>query len=73
MSRSQNSFIKSQKAMKKKKKRDEKLQRKIDKKDQDTSGKLDDMIAYVDEFGNILDEPPKEKQETKTNKSDGGS
>lgn len=51
--------------MKKKKKRDEKLQRKIDKKDQDTSGKLDDMIAYVDEFGNILDEPPEEKKETK--------
>ena len=69
MARSQNSFIKNQKAQKKQKKRQEKLQKKIDKKDQETSGKLDDMIAYVDEFGNILDEPPEEstgkKDETK--------
>ena len=69
MARSQNSFIKNQKAQKKQKKRQEKLQKKIDKKDQETSGKLDDMMAYVDEFGNILDEPPEEpkpnKDETK--------
>ncbi|MEQ9467305.1 MAG: cold-shock protein [Ekhidna sp.] len=60
MARSQNSFIKNQKAQKKKKKRQEKLQKKFDKKDQETSGSLDDMIAYVDEFGNIVDEPPQE-------------
>ena len=59
---SQNSFIKNQKAIKKKKKRDEKLQRKIDKKDQESSGTLDDMIAYVDKDGNILDEPPKDDE-----------
>ncbi|WP_424963958.1 cold-shock protein [Ekhidna sp.] len=71
MARSQNSFIKNQKAQKKKKKRQEKLQKKIDKKEQETSGKLDDMIAYVDEFGNILDEPPEEKpKENKENKND---
>jgi hypothetical protein len=58
MARSQNSFIKNQKAQKKKKKRQEKLQKKIDKKDQDTSGSLDDMIAYVDHMGNIVDEKP---------------
>ena len=29
------------------------------------------MIAYVDEFGNILDEPPEEKpKENKENKND---
>lgn len=60
MARSQNSFIKNQKAIKKKKKREEKLQKKFDKKNQETSGKLDDMIAYVDEYGNILDEKPEE-------------
>lgn len=60
MARSQNSFIKNQKAQKKKKKRQEKLQKKIDKKEQETSGSLDDMIAYVDQFGNIVDEPPEE-------------
>lgn len=61
MARSQNSFIKNQKAIKKKKKRDEKLQRKIDKKDQETKGDLGDMIAYVDEFGNISNKPPEEE------------
>lgn len=70
MARSQNSFIKNQKANKKKKKREEKLQRKIDKKNQTTSGKLDDMIAYVDEFGNILDEPPQEDQQINDNIKD---
>ena len=62
---SQNSFIKNQKAMKKKKKREEKLQRRIEKKDQESSGALSDMIAYVDADGNILDEPPQEPKETK--------
>lgn len=61
MSRSQNSFIKKQKAEKKRKKQKEKFERKVDKKNQETSGDLDDMIAYVDEFGNITDEPPEEK------------
>jgi len=68
MARSQNSFIKNQKAIKKKKKRQEKLQKKIDKKEQETSGKLDDMIAYVDEFGNIMDEPPEAPKEKKEDK-----
>lgn len=63
MARSQNSFIKHQKAQQKKKKRAEKLQKKIDKKEQETSGDLDDMIAYVDEFGNIVDEKPEEPKE----------
>lgn len=58
MSRSQNSFIKNQLAQKKRKKQQEKLQKKIDKKDKSTSGSLDDMIAYVDEYGNIVDTPP---------------
>lgn len=74
MSRSQNSFIKNQKAQKKQKKRQEKLQKKIDKKDQETSGSLNDMIAYVDEFGNIVDEKPeKPKEKKETNKNDNES
>ena len=59
MGRNQNSFIKNQKANQKKKKRMEKLQRKIDKKDQESKSH-DDMIAYVDENGNILDSPPED-------------
>ena len=65
MARSQNSFIKHQKEIKRQKKRAAKLQKKVDKKEQETSGKLEDMMAYVDEFGNILDEPPEVKEEKK--------
>ncbi len=73
MGRSQNSFIKNQKANRKKKKRQEKLQKKFDKKEQETSGKLDDMIAYVDEFGNIVDEKPEEPKPTKKEDKDKGA
>ncbi len=68
MSRSQNSFIKNQKAIKKSKKRQEKLERKVAKKDQKTSGALEDMIAYVDEFGNIVDEKPEEPKKKEIKK-----
>ena len=65
MARSQNSFMKLQRERKKKKKRMEKLQRKLDKKEHETSGKLDDMIAYVDEYGNITSEPPELREAKK--------
>lgn len=65
MARSQNSFIKKQKAERKRKKKAEKFQRRIEKKHEDTSGKLEDMIAYVDEFGNIVDTPPEEETSEK--------
>ena len=70
MARSQNSFIKKQKEQKKKKKAQEKFERKLEKKNQEKKGGLDDMIAYVDEFGNITSEPPEEKdnKESKDNK-----
>jgi hypothetical protein len=54
MARSQNSFIKKLKAEKKKKKKREKFERKLEKKTEPSSGKLDDMLAYVDEEGNIV-------------------
>ncbi len=62
MGRSQNSYIKKVKAEKKRKKQAEKFQKRIDKKEQSTDGSLDNMMAYVDEFGNILDEPPQEEE-----------
>ena len=61
MAKSQNSFIKKQKADRKKKKQAEKLQKRLEKKDKETSGSLNNMIAYVDEFGNIVDEPVEKK------------
>jgi hypothetical protein len=63
MARSQNSFIKKQKAERKRKKRQEKIQRKIEKKNKDTSGDLKDMMAYLDEDGNIVDESPEENSQ----------
>lgn len=66
MSKSQNSFIKHQKALKKKKKKEEKLQKRLDKKHEETDGSLQNMLAYVDEFGNIHDEPIEDNQTPST-------
>ncbi|MCA6074514.1 cold-shock protein [Fulvivirga sedimenti] len=57
-----NSFLKKQKAEQKRKKKAEKMQKKEDRKDQ-APADLDDMIAYVDEFGNITSEPPEDADE----------
>ncbi|MDX5418393.1 MAG: cold-shock protein [Hymenobacteraceae bacterium] len=63
MSRSQNHFMKRQREKKKQKKKDEKAQRKQERQENSTGGKLEDMIAYVDEFGNITSTPPEERSE----------
>ncbi len=64
MARSQNSFIKKQKAEKKRKKNQEKFQKRIDKKNQDTKGDLENMLAYLDENGNIVSKPSDDTEET---------
>ncbi len=62
MGRSNESWSKREKEKKKQKKREDKLKKKEARKD-DSSGKdFDDMIAYVDEFGNITDTPPDPSQ-----------
>lgn len=58
MGRSQESFNKKEVRNKKEKKRKDKEKKRLERKDKDTSGSLDDMIAYVDEFGNITSTPP---------------
>jgi aspartokinase-like uncharacterized kinase len=63
MAKSNNSFIKKQKADKKKKKRQEKIQRKQDRKDTPGGGNWEDMIAYIDENGNLSDKPPQAETE----------
>ncbi len=65
MGRSQESFNKKEVRNKKEKKRKDKEKKRLERKDKDTSGSLDDMIAYVDEFGNITSTPPdpSEKEE----------
>lgn len=58
MARSQNTFNKREKEKKRLQKRKEKQEKKEERKANSTSGDLDEMLAYVDEYGNITDTPP---------------
>jgi cold shock CspA family protein len=58
MGRSQETFNKKEKEKKRLKKRQDKQKRKEVRKSNPGSSSLDDMIAYVDENGNITDTPP---------------
>ncbi len=59
MARSQGSWNKKEIAQKKEKKRKDKVIKKLERKASGRDGNnLDDMIAYVDENGNICDTPP---------------
>jgi cold shock CspA family protein len=59
MAKSQNRSIKNEKEKRKLQKRQDKEQRKEERKGQAKDGKsLDDMLAYVDEYGNISSTPP---------------
>ena len=57
MGRSQETFGKKEVRNKKEKKRKEKEKKRLERKESGKSS-LDDMIAYVDENGNISDTPP---------------
>lgn len=67
MGRSQESFNKKDVRNRKEKKRKEKEKKRAARKESEKSNSLDDMIAYVDEHGNITDTPkdPAEKEEVK--------
>ena len=58
MGRSQETFNKKEVRNKKEKKRKEKEAKRLARRDNEKSGSLDDMMAYVDEFGNITSTPP---------------
>ncbi|HSO77591.1 MAG TPA: hypothetical protein VLQ76_03420 [Bacteroidales bacterium] len=60
-----NSYIKKQKTEKRLKKRREKEQKKIQRKENSPGGGLENMIAYVDKFGQITEEKPEEQLEEK--------
>lgn len=71
MARSQNSFIKKQKEKKKQEKKKAKAERKKERQENnDKGGDLDDMIAYVDQFGNIVDEKPEPIKKEKKKKEE---
>ena len=59
MGRSQETFSKKEKEKKKLRNRQDKEAKKEERKATSSKGKgIDDMLAYVDEFGNISDTPP---------------
>ena len=58
MSKSQETFAKKELQKKKIKKRQEKAEKMEDRKANKSSSSLEDMLAYVDENGNISDTPP---------------
>ncbi len=63
MARSQESYGKKEVRKKKEKKKKEREKRRMVKKENDKKKSLDDMIAYVDENGNITNTPPEEKKQ----------
>lgn len=68
MGRSQETFNKKEVRNKKEKKRKEKEKKRLARKENEKSGGLDAMLAYVDENGMISDTPPdpnKKKKEIK--------
>ena len=67
MAKSNNAFIKKQKAEVKRKKKLEKISKKIERQRNSAGGELENMMAYVDEFGNLTTTPPEKKTEVKTN------
>lgn len=58
MAKSQETFNKKEKEKKRLKKRQDKLLKKEERKANSDGGGLDNMMAYVDEYGNISDTPP---------------
>jgi len=64
MAKSNNAFIKKQKEFARKKKHQEKAEKKSERKKNSVGGDLENMMAYVDEFGNISSTPPDKKTVT---------
>jgi cold shock CspA family protein len=58
MGRSQETYNKKEVRKRKEKKRKDKAAKKLERKDNEGGSSLDDMIAYVDEYGNFTDTPP---------------
>ncbi len=61
MAKSNNAYIKKQKEFQRKKKREEKIERKNERKKNSAGGALENMLAYVDENGNLTNTPPEKK------------
>ena len=65
MAKSQATFMKKQLEKNKQKKKEDKQQRKEQRKKNAKGGSLEDMLAYVNEFGEITTTPPEKKKDEK--------
>lgn len=70
MTKSRETYSKKDVRTKQEKKRKEKEKKRLERKESKGAGSLDDMIAYVDEFGNITNSPPDLSQRTTVNAED---
>ena len=61
MAKSQATFMKKQLEKNRQKKKEDKEQRKLDRQQNAGSSDLDSMMAYVNEFGEIVSTPPEKK------------
>lgn len=61
MAKSQATFMKKQLEKNRMKKKEDKEQRKLERQQNSTSGDLESMMAYVNEFGEITSTPPEKK------------
>ncbi len=66
--KNQNAFIKKQKEERKRKARLEKKAKKEARRSLPTSSKLEDMLAYVDENGNIVSGTPEDEENAEEKK-----
>ncbi|QHS57253.1 hypothetical protein GWR56_17535 [Mucilaginibacter sp. 14171R-50] len=64
MAKSQATFMKKQLEKNKQKKKEEKALRKQERQENSAGGGLEDMMAYVNEFGEIVSTPPTPKKDT---------
>ncbi len=62
MAKSQATFMKKQLEKNRQKKKEEKEQRKQERQQSATGGGLENMMAYVNEFGEISSTPPAPKK-----------
>ena len=65
MGRSQQTWNKKEREKKKQEKREEKEKKKEARKEQPVASGLDNMLAYVDEYGNITSTPPDPEKKEK--------
>lgn len=65
MAKSQATFMKKQLEKNRAKKKEEKEMRKQQRQQNSAGGKLEDMLAYVNEFGEITTTPPDPKDPLK--------